>query len=388
MDSDASLKLQSPKIINLDHSDSLARNEVCKTDAPDNSSNETERLEQAPGHAVENMECDNLNQQDGELNSNSEGGVQISNGYAQHNIFSDKPSLDNLLDCSTAADESIGNGLKKDNTVENEHHVLQDVQKTAPLKENYLLNYSNSTTAEEPIAYGRDVVHSSVTITGIKPLCSTNTNNPTNNLTLEDTGTLADNGSSIPDHHAGQVKNSSVNSTLASVESGVECLYYCCSDCILALQSLIQKILAHEWRSRGGNWTVEDIHDVVESLSVNLLVALGKNNVSGKHGISIDDNANDEYPGNLPVSPEQKTCNCKRSENGLAVLAECCCHLGGHSESNIPTSEVGLNPRLVFREGVLVSVGSGEDRSFHCKFERLCLCSLIELVARSKHPID
>ncbi|CAM8957646.1 unnamed protein product [Rhodiola kirilowii] len=59
----------------------------------------------------------------------------------------------------------------------------------------------------------------------------------------------------------------------ATGKEGTICLYSCCSKCLSRLHGLMQKLMVRKWQESGGNWTVEDVDDVVRSSSVNLISA-------------------------------------------------------------------------------------------------------------------
>ncbi|PON39006.1 Spastin [Parasponia andersonii] len=176
-----------------------------------------------------------------------------------------------------------------------------------------------------------------------------------------------------------------------ATKSGDLCLYRCCSECINALSSLAKKILIHEWKLYGSRWTVEDVHDIVASLSVDLLSAARRVLVPGIN------NPFDGKPGHrkgekLFECPELITCNCNSQGNEIVVPSECSCHsisctLTTESATSL-NSEPTLELKFVFRDGVLVPMDPDKDVAFHCKFETLCLCSLVEMISITKQPSD
>lgn len=173
-----------------------------------------------------------------------------------------------------------------------------------------------------------------------------------------------------------------------STKSGFVCIYHCCSECLDTLHGLTQKILIKEWQSNGNQWTVEDVHDIVASLSVDLHSAVRRIHVSGGFSNSFDDNRRHI---NISEWPESGTCDCKISGNKFLSPAECRCHKSresftrkGNASANI---HLRLGSKFVFRDGVLVHMHPDKDVSYHCKFETLCLCSLIELIVLTKPPL-
>nr|XP_011462057.1 PREDICTED: uncharacterized protein LOC105350813 [Fragaria vesca subsp. vesca] len=173
-----------------------------------------------------------------------------------------------------------------------------------------------------------------------------------------------------------------------STKSGFVCIYHCCSECLDTLHGLTQKILIEEWQSNGNPWTVEDVHDIVASLSVDLHSAVRRIHVSGGFSNSFDDNRRHR---NISVWPGSGTCDCKISGNKILSPAECRCHTSresftrkGNASAN---THLRLGSKFVFRDGVLVHMHPDKDVSYHCKFETLCLCSLIELIVLTKPPL-
>lgn len=173
-------------------------------------------------------------------------------------------------------------------------------------------------------------------------------------------------------------------------KSGDVCLYRCCSECIKALWSLTKKLLVHEWKLCSCHWTVEDVHNVVASLSVDLISAARRVFDSGVNN-PIDGEVRLGNDGKFEC-PELITCNCNNPENEIVVLRDCSCHSVSHSptteEATSLTSEPRLELKFIFRDGVLVPMDPEKDESFHCKFETLCLCSLVEMIAITKQPSD
>ncbi|KAI5405200.1 hypothetical protein KIW84_052105, partial [Lathyrus oleraceus] len=59
-------------------------------------------------------------------------------------------------------------------------------------------------------------------------------------------------------------------------ESEVVCLCQCCPHCLRSLYHLMRKILVRVWGSNRSHWTIEDVHDAVSTLSVDLISAVRK----------------------------------------------------------------------------------------------------------------
>ncbi|XP_030460878.1 uncharacterized protein LOC115681173 isoform X2 [Syzygium oleosum] len=195
-----------------------------------------------------------------------------------------------------------------------------------------------------------------------------------------------DNSTSSPDGVPVSDKSSSSSSSAwkninALADSMAVCLYRCCSVCISSLHDVMRKLLIHEAGLSKNSWNVEDIHDVVASLSVDLVSAVRQefSNVSSLFG---------EIQRNSVLCPDASTCDCRRPGCRLSVPAECAFHStdGGASETvnKDRSSRFGQTVEFVFRNGVLISTNHDRDVTCHCKLESLCLSSLMELMLSAK----
>jgi hypothetical protein len=152
---------------------------------------------------------------------------------------------------------------------------------------------------------------------------------------------------------------------------------------------MIQKFLACKLALNKSNLTVEDVHDAVASLSVDLLSVIRKIDITEEISNSFKESS-DRNPERYDGFSELHSCQCKSSEDSSIVPTECGCHSVFESvtvkASHSPGSQFGLDPKFIFRDGILVLVDTTEDVSFHCKYETLCLCSLVKSVAMMKQP--
>ncbi|CAL9018081.1 unnamed protein product [Prunus brigantina] len=113
--------------------------------------------------------------------------------------------------------------------------------------------------------------------------------------------------------------------TSLTSESGVLCLYCCCPTCLEILYSLTPKILIHKWGSNRSLWIVEDAHDVVASVSVDVLAVVRRMNVCGGFNNSLDDKLRDGNSERFEWL-EIITCHCQTSGNKSLLPVECKCH--------------------------------------------------------------
>lgn len=153
-----------------------------------------------------------------------------------------------------------------------------------------------------------------------------------------------------------------------------DCLYRICSQCLDSLHGLIQKLLLKEWEQNKNNWTVEDVHDTVATLSVDISAALRKDFADKSKNLFLESEL-------IKASEEPNTnthCSCS------SIPVECNSAKQGTSRK----CKFGSNVVLVVKDGVIESVeAENDDVHFHCKFERLCLGLLVELVANTKPPV-
>ncbi|XP_024022726.1 uncharacterized protein LOC21395390 [Morus notabilis] len=186
----------------------------------------------------------------------------------------------------------------------------------------------------------------------------------------------------------GNVQNVNFPSVKATKSEDV-CLYRCCPECVNILLSLTKKILIHEWESDKSNWTVEDVHDVVASLSIDFLSAVRRVCVAENSSGNVFD-GKPRKDEKLIECPELRTCNCSNSGNGIFVPMECSCHsvIRIMKADTFRDNQSIREMNFIFRDGVLFNMDPDKDASFHCKFETVCLCSLMESILMIKQSSD
>ncbi|XP_074311123.1 uncharacterized protein LOC141646995 [Silene latifolia] len=171
----------------------------------------------------------------------------------------------------------------------------------------------------------------------------------------------------------------------------VLCCYTCCSGCISTLQELVKKIIIRCTEHSGSICTVEDIHDLVSALSTNLCSAVRNLYITGESPNAIFEKLNSGIFRNLD-SQELFACQCVSSESSLTKLMDCGCHSEKYVPEELKSPSSYYQPRIpfryIFRDGVLVSADPDKESSFHCKYDTLCLCSLINLIVCNKLPVD
>lgn len=170
-------------------------------------------------------------------------------------------------------------------------------------------------------------------------------------------------------------------------EPSLVCLYRCCSQCVSILKDLMHKLVTRELRLGRSYITTEGIHDAVSSLSVELIATVRKF-ISARNNDGTMQEAKVEDYDNCP---EKEACSCKSLSGNFRASVECCSHSaeeqGSLDEANkYPIPKTWLEPLFVFKDGILVPVGTEDDCAVHCKYVSLCLGSLIELIATEMKP--
>ncbi|CAN1335261.1 ATPase histone chaperone YTA7 [Linum perenne] len=182
-------------------------------------------------------------------------------------------------------------------------------------------------------------------------------------------------------------------------DSGIVCLYHCCTGCVEILHSSIKKIVDREMESYKNQLTAEDVHDIFASLSVDLLSSVRKLDAQGvdNKSSSCEENQGQESCSRLASSPKSNNCKCRSSGDDISVMPmECSFHSSDADDGRATAKEAsgsvksraGIGLRFVVRDGILIPAGSEPDNdvALHCKYEALCLCSLVGLVAKLKQP--
>lgn len=348
-----------------------------------------ETLEGGPkGIPAETTECPASNDKNGNLDVIDYDDVNASSeGSRQNHSTSDKhvnssananqplyPSTSQENGTLFGQSESVIAGNNE--VVGGELGISEDLNKSI-CPQSVVLSESGVDTACEPETWNVEISNCPVSDQPLE-LSSVETGNKSSDVKSDKHENATDN-------------NVSSSNGWAPAESGVICLYQCCPACLHCLHHLTKKILVGELGLNSDQWTVEDAHDVVASLSVDLISAVRKcfmardfidssNKTSRheKHGTSLD-------CLNLRASSN-------RNQGKDVVPVECVSHSASRHATAIEDVVLNGTPKLdlkfVFRDGVLVNIDPDKDVSVHCKFENLCLCSLRELIVMTKRPFD
>ncbi|KAL5564308.1 hypothetical protein UlMin_027472 [Ulmus minor] len=348
--------------------DSQVQCEEGEPNIPNKFSNESEVLEKSQqGFAAEKVVCIDLNKEYDDFSDSQ--GIEITERSQEKVSLLDTSTLDKPVHNSNEANLLVGKPLNEQNGThigpsesgKERNNVVVDGD-SGPLEHSNGFAITDSTPIFENGHGPEEVVevkHSSAGTASSQVLAEETSNEPK------------------ADAHQNNLTD---NFSTETTKPGDLCLYRCCSECLNILRNLTQKILIREWKSNRSHWTVEDVHDVVASLSVDLLSAISR--------ISHEKQTQ-RYHEKLFDSPDQITCRCNCSGNGKFEPTECSCHSTSHtSKADISLNQPEL--KFIFRDGVLVHTDPNDDKgvSFHCKFETLCLCSLIDSIVTTKHPFD
>ncbi|XXG66790.1 hypothetical protein AAC387_Pa06g0291 [Persea americana] len=181
------------------------------------------------------------------------------------------------------------------------------------------------------------------------------------------------------------------------------CLYKCCSECLHTVQVLIRGILSDSLESNGRCSTVEDVHDAVAACSVGVLAAISKYFVAErctnpdmfcstelKHGTHGCEHCACQDVSGFGI--KNKSHLSRSSTNREVVPMKCICH--SKSKESAATMNVsedshfGQGLKIFFKDSVLMPSDPDNDAVFHCKFEDMCLCPIIERILIIKPPLD
>ncbi|KAL3587221.1 hypothetical protein D5086_014088 [Populus alba] len=328
-----------------------------KGDTPDRNFHESERLEESPkGFSDKNQEGgESNNVENGFCDLNLEDRAVLSeDGSEQHTILFEGAKTDNHQN-SPADNQLACNIANKQNGTshrQSEPEITKNLAVTDGNSET--LKHSNGCTLTEPAPFSENGLCNSGELGALKLSDPGSSCNQSNGLAAEGMVTFDD---TEPNHseHAED----------------------------------IDKFLACKLALNKSNLTVEDVHDAVASLSVDLLSVIRKIDVTEEISNSFKESS-DRNPERYDGFSELHSCQCKSSGDSSIVPTECGCHSVFESvtvkASHSPGSQFGLDPKFIFRDGILVLVDTTEDVSFHCKYETLCLCSLVKSVAMMKQP--
>ncbi|KAI3702821.1 hypothetical protein L6452_28573 [Arctium lappa] len=230
------------------------------------------------------------------------------------------------------------------------------------------MEHSNGFTCEESCVFPDDGPCSPANLDGMKSCNAGNGFDAPSKNSSDDNGKVLD-----IDPSADKV------SRFPATPTGV-CLYRFCSKCLFNLHRVMQSTLETRWDVKSSNWTTEDVHDVVTSLSLNLHTSVREFCLSAS--LDVSKILQHENVKTLFGGQEVGTCECEVSGNRADMAIECGCH----SQSSSTNGVRGVDTELIYKNGVVAMLDPETDVSFHCKFQTLCLCSLIEYIVMTMQP--
>ncbi|XAR68307.1 hypothetical protein NMG60_11003390 [Bertholletia excelsa] len=360
---DAQTTVPTPKLTGLGYldnynkrcADNIPQSNGCEPDVSAKSSRKLEVLE-------ETRQVFDLNKEVGDIDPSS-GERDMTKGLADQMVTASDVQIDN----------SNGKLMDEHNGWINPEQCTEEDPSISPFLGGDLGSFRNSNgfAYSDSSCLPGDHLPSGER-SGVKPSSSLEAENQRNGLAIK---------MGIPSEDEA---NADTNFCLGNVVdhsngSGVVCLYHCCPKCIISLHGLMQKIVTCDWGLIRSDCMVEDVHDVITSLSVNLHSIVRKFFVDESSTILSDQKRNDTF------RKEMDECNCRGSEDRSMIPMECRCHSRTSASLN---TEHGLDLKFVYKDGVVLPVDPSENISFHCKFETLCLCSLIEWIVMTKQRSD
>ncbi|KAJ7948695.1 Atpase family aaa domain-containing protein [Quillaja saponaria] len=363
--------------------DKQVQNEDCQSIVPmEYCSHNQDVLEGSlQGIAAENPECLDLSNKSVDLNYLSSDGIcATSEGHPQNLSFQDK--LTNNADASLSVNEILNQ----------ENGAVSELSGTAGIIDvegrDFGSSKPNGFACMESVALCENGFTNSCKLDGVEIVNSRPISNQVRSLSVTEPDIKLSGNTGA---HENTMDSFVSCETCVSAESGVICSYHCCSECLYILHGLTQKILVHKWGLNRSAWTIEDVHDIVASLSVDLVSAVRKACIAESFGDSPSRDQREEKHRMSFECPNLQTCR-PRNSGRIILPAECASHSTSQHvaarEDTIPCKPPKLDLKFIFRDGILVHVDPDKNASYHCKFETVCLCSLIELIVMMKHPFD
>ena len=334
-----------------------------------------EMVERSEGIPAESTACLSLNDRNDNLDNLEQDGINASSkGFLKNNSLSDKH-----INKSAAVNQSADPSLNQENGTLS----ITSGSFTAVSGEFGSSKDLNVSPLIPSVSLSENGLHSACEPEGVEIGNSRIVSNPLVRLSLVETDVKFSDVNSSKDENTTD-NNVSTSEGGGSAEYGAVCTYQVCLQCLYSLYHLTHKLLVQEWGLNSSHWTVEDVHDAVASLSVDLISAVRKLYLA-KDLPDLSNKTDEKLGASLDCS-NLRTCN----PGNPVVPAECISHSTGHhatESTDMALNEpVKLDFKFIFRDGVLVHMDPDKDASLHCKFETLCLCSVRELIVMTKRP--
>ncbi|BAT92608.1 hypothetical protein VIGAN_07137300 [Vigna angularis var. angularis] len=326
--------------------------------------------------------------QNGNLDIDCDDGNASSEGSLQNHYFSEK-HINNSAGAAMIANQPLYPATSQENGTLLVQHESLTARNNEEVREKLgISNNFSKSMGTQTVVLSANGVHT--TLEPEKQNIEIG-NGPVSDQPLIVSSSSQDTGATLSDIKSDKHDNAPDNDASSSngsvpAESGVICLYQCCPACLHSLYHLTKKMLLKEWGMNGDQWSIEDVHDAVATLSVDLISAVRKSFVAEDFNASLNKTSRHENHETSLDCWNQRTCNAENQGKDL-VPVECIFHSA--SEHATAIEDKALNDlKFLFRDGVLVHMDPDKDVSVHCKFQNLCLCSLRELIIMTKRPFD
>ncbi|KAL6845387.1 hypothetical protein ACP4OV_024882 [Aristida adscensionis] len=156
------------------------------------------------------------------------------------------------------------------------------------------------------------------------------------------------------------------------------CLYKCCYACFHAVYKKVHDILSSSLRPNLHCSTVDDMHDLLSSWSLNLLASASKY-YSSQDVASCEENFRKIY--NHEILVEHSAC---KSDVTL-FPRDCICHSESNEDAETANSDshslLGRRLSFLFKDGVSMPSDLTAETTLHCSFRKLCVCSILGTIS-------
>ncbi|KAI0492604.1 hypothetical protein KFK09_026880 [Dendrobium nobile] len=166
--------------------------------------------------------------------------------------------------------------------------------------------------------------------------------------------------------------------------SKVSCLYSCCSNCVHMVNAIARKMISMNLESNEC-CSVDDVHDVITSNSLNILASFRK---------YFEENFRRKLHCQAQLEEDLKrmACHCKPFGKVELLPVECDCHKKVEDNPILPNTGSGSlfesKLKYFFRDDVLVHLVPNDCSELHCNFEKICVCSAVMVLLTIKQTFD
>ncbi|KAH0450052.1 hypothetical protein IEQ34_020744 [Dendrobium chrysotoxum] len=204
----------------------------------------------------------------------------------------------------------------------------------------------------------------------------------------------------LPSNHTTCIPNEMGDATSSALQekdniSKVSCLYSCCSNCVHMINVIARKMISMNLESNEC-CSVDDVHDIITSCSINILASFRK-----YFGYENSSNSEENFRRKLHCQAQledhndgfkRMPCHCKPFRKEELLPVECDCHKKVEDNTILPNTGSGslFESKLTyfFRDDVLVPLVPNDCSELHCNFEKICVCSAVMILLAIKQTID